>query len=76
MDENFPCEKCDSIFSNKYSLAAHMKMSHRGTFYCSMCSYSFLTKDEVKLHEENDHSDWEKYSNYSVGDEINSPVVS
>ena len=50
-------------------------MSHSGNIYCSMCTYSFNTEDQLERHEENDHSEWEK-NNDSIGSNTTSFFVS
>ena len=64
-EQIFRCRKCDSEFTFEVNLNNHIKANHRGTFGCSLCSYTFTNKELRDNHFENGHSDLEKYGDNS-----------
>lgn len=48
------CDRCDKVFSNKYTLATHLKNSKtcggETSFVCELCSKSLSSKNRLKIH--------------------------
>ena len=48
------CDRCDKVFSNKYTLATHLKNAKscrdKDEYICEMCSKSLSSKNRLKIH--------------------------
>jgi len=50
------CDKCESSFSYKSSMTAHMKSTHEGIeYFCNQCEYKTGNKRNVKIHKASVH---------------------